>query len=69
MRSALVVHRFLPENLGGVETHTWSLARALAQVLRELTDHPEQLAAMQANIALQLPCQSMPSTCCSSTKR
>lgn len=36
MRVLLVVHKFPPESLGGVETYTWSLARALAEAGHEV---------------------------------
>jgi glycosyltransferase involved in cell wall biosynthesis len=36
MRIGFVVHRFPPESVGGVETYTWSLARALGQAGHEV---------------------------------
>ena len=36
MRIAFVVHKFPPDSLGGVETHTWSLAHALAEAGHEV---------------------------------
>ncbi len=35
MRIAFVVHKFPPDSIGGVETYTWSLARALAELGHE----------------------------------
>lgn len=35
MRILLVVHKFPPQSVGGVETYTWSLARALAEAGHE----------------------------------
>jgi glycosyltransferase involved in cell wall biosynthesis len=36
MRIAFVVHKFPPHSVGGVETYSWSLARALAELGHEL---------------------------------
>ncbi len=36
MRIVLVVHKFPPESIGGVETYSWSLGRALAQMGHEV---------------------------------
>ncbi len=36
MRIAFVVHKFPPDSIGGVETYTWSLAQALAELGHEM---------------------------------